>query len=118
MELGCCLAGIVIHLSHVASSLVSRCMAKAWEVRRVLRTPPSFSQNEVPQVKFTNDRKRGAKHSPPAFPNFSEGLPEGNLEVPDRRRSDFVTSLVRFKVFESIFSEALGSTRECPDRCI
>ena len=23
---------------------------KAWEVRRVLRTPPSFSQNEVPQV--------------------------------------------------------------------
>ena len=62
-------------------------------------------------MKFTpTDRKSGAKHSPPAFPNFSEGLPEGNLEVPDRR-TDFVTSLVRFKVFESIFSEALGSTR-------
>ena len=39
--------------SAIASSLASRCMAKAWEVRRVLRTPPSFSQNEVPQVQNT-----------------------------------------------------------------
>ena len=64
-------------------------------------------------MKFTpTDRKSGAKHSPPAFRNFSEGLPEGNFKVSDRRRSDFVTSLVRFKVFQNIFSEALGSTRD------
>ena len=65
-------------------------------------------------MKFTpTDRKSGAKHSPPAFPNFSEGLPEGNLEVPDRRRSDFVTSLGQLICFQNEVSEALGSSRDC-----
>ena len=65
-------------------------------------------------MKFTpTDRKSGAKHSSSAFPNFSEGLPEGNLEVPDRRRSDFVTSLGQLICFQNQVSEALGSSRDC-----
>ena len=54
------------------------------------------------------DRKSGAKHSLPAFPNFSEG-PEGNPEVPDRRKSDFATVQEQFMCFQNQVSEALGS---------
>ena len=57
----------------------------------------------------TDRPKSGAKHSPPAFPNFSEGLPEGNFEVPDRRGSDFVTVRGQLICFQNQVSEALGS---------